>query len=1137
MKINRRLSVALVVLAGFFTGCQEEIQTGVDSNSPAPEDFTYDLENSADKSLAVYWDASKAISAGAQSFTVQLTPDDNFNRGDNYDATVSKTLQITDDIYDSVTFSNLEEYSSFYVRVRANYPYSKYSEWVYLTYNSEPVPYAVGFGPIDPAAANLSNVAYDAASSAADKMAFTFENVSDASNVRIQLVNYTTSAVTNTVTIKPTDASVAFTSLKEGDQYQVRARTEYEENGVVRVSPWMDFTDMATNDAGESIETNVFEVGAGPVVPKDLPPVAQFVYASSSNMAFSWSESGFTSVAKDIKRPYLIELFKDAECTDLVVGWDIPAGDAVYTSRIPAFQFSGLDQNTTYYFRVTDTESGLTSEVVSGKTEEFTVVTVGDAKAAPGDVILAEDFSELIWGGNYMKRYFGYSATDRNKATAFDKASGLNGKDGKNWGWYLVDNTTEVGLFNTMASAVKNSRLATWGMITEAASYGGQICARPGMLKLGAGSYAAQIVTPVLSNLQETATVEVSFRAALYGTDNTSGGVYLVNTTESDTYIETYSEELVQSFPLNSSTDFQNETITVSNVSPNSRIAIGNVRTAGTTPGKDQQRMFVDNIVIKVVSYGSVAIELAKPVAEIGEVTDASVEVKWAEVTNATGYLVEYKKATDAEWTSVIASGTSYVIEGLEGETAYEVRVYATASGDNKSEASDVVTATTLKPAALELAAAFFSDAKVTWPANAAATGYVVYLNGSKVADVEAAATSYTYTGLSKGTEYKVQLGTLTASGETKSPELTFKTADIKQIKKNVGPTHICVDWDDCSGGSTNTEKLFLVELYKDAAATQLVYSVYTKDGQSAKGGSYGASSWMGKKGGSNIVPETRVTFGMLEPNTTYYFRVRTDGDEAFETQKGNFTMGSPNGDSAFSELVPVSTEASHVAVANEILYQGFDDITMQCDFINNSAGLTPYTTDKANQASWTEWCVYPFSTTHLLSTWGYAAKAAYVDGEALHNGYDNYLIGESAGTLAGWYFGNQTSPQMGYVKIGTSSKSKFYLATPALSSSLLEASGTPCTVSFKASALINDTREIYVEKYDAATKTFSTVKEITLQQQCVEGASATSNDYTFIGEWTSYSFDVTLAPGDNLAFVTKGNNRFAIDEILIVKK
>ena len=120
MKINRSLAAVLVVFAGLFTSCQEELQTGIDASSPAPEEFTYDLDFSAENTLAVYWDAKKAIEAGATSFTVQLTPEDNDNRGDNYNTNVSKTLQVTDDIYNAATFKGLAQDAIYYVRVRAN---------------------------------------------------------------------------------------------------------------------------------------------------------------------------------------------------------------------------------------------------------------------------------------------------------------------------------------------------------------------------------------------------------------------------------------------------------------------------------------------------------------------------------------------------------------------------------------------------------------------------------------------------------------------------------------------------------------------------------------------------------------------------------------------------------------------------------------------------------------------------------------------------------------------------------------------------------------------------------------------------------------------------------------------------------
>jgi hypothetical protein len=84
--------------------------------------------------------------------------------------------------------------------------------------------------------------------------------------------------------------------------------------------------------------------------------------------------------------------------------------------------FSGLDQGKKYYFKVTDNNTELTSDAVEGETEAFNVVQISSSKANVGDVILAEDFSELIWGGDYVLDAPGYSSSKRGSLDSFLKA-------------------------------------------------------------------------------------------------------------------------------------------------------------------------------------------------------------------------------------------------------------------------------------------------------------------------------------------------------------------------------------------------------------------------------------------------------------------------------------------------------------------------------------------------------------------------------------------------------------------------------------------------------------------------------------------------------------------------------------------
>ena len=153
MKINKVLTAALITFATVLTGCVKESvwdrETGIDESKAAPEEFTYDDAMSSKTSLAVYWDGQKAVAAGAQSFMVQLTNKDNMDKGNSWDSKVTQVLTIDKEDYESAIFSGLKEYDLYYVRVRANYPGSVYSPWVYLSReDGTPALYQVGHGAV-----------------------------------------------------------------------------------------------------------------------------------------------------------------------------------------------------------------------------------------------------------------------------------------------------------------------------------------------------------------------------------------------------------------------------------------------------------------------------------------------------------------------------------------------------------------------------------------------------------------------------------------------------------------------------------------------------------------------------------------------------------------------------------------------------------------------------------------------------------------------------------------------------------------------------------------------------------------------------------------------------------------------------
>ena len=151
MKISKSFAVGLSALV-LLTACDIEKPyegiSGIDKNKARPMSVTLDEDNLSSTGISIYWDAAAAVEAGALSFTAQLVTEYG-GAGDNYNSKVSVTIEATDEVgnyNDAATFNKLTKGDRYYVRVRANYGYSVWSDWEYLCKNGEPVMYSVGLG-------------------------------------------------------------------------------------------------------------------------------------------------------------------------------------------------------------------------------------------------------------------------------------------------------------------------------------------------------------------------------------------------------------------------------------------------------------------------------------------------------------------------------------------------------------------------------------------------------------------------------------------------------------------------------------------------------------------------------------------------------------------------------------------------------------------------------------------------------------------------------------------------------------------------------------------------------------------------------------------------------------------------------
>ena len=231
MKINRLLTAALITFATVFTGCVKESvwdrETGIDESKAAPEEFTYDEAASSKNAIAVYWNADKAVAAGAQSFLVQLTDENNMDKGNSWDSKVSKVFKVENgECETNAIFSGLKEYDCYYVRIRANYPGSVYSPWVYLAKeDGTPALMQIGHGemPLVPFVTAVGLV-YD--------INVTWGKCVGATKY---VVEWKKTAETAWQSAETTETTYAISGLQDNTEYQVRVTAVSDQSYVSNV--------------------------------------------------------------------------------------------------------------------------------------------------------------------------------------------------------------------------------------------------------------------------------------------------------------------------------------------------------------------------------------------------------------------------------------------------------------------------------------------------------------------------------------------------------------------------------------------------------------------------------------------------------------------------------------------------------------------------------------------------------------------------------------------------------------------------------------------------------------------------------------------------------------------------------------
>lgn len=393
---------------------------------------------------------------------------------------------------------------------------------------------------------------------------------------------------------------------------------------------------------------------------------ASLAEATSSTLMFTVGNTGATNA-------YRFALYSDSDCSKLVVAHNIPADKTSAILKEPnRFVFAGLEPGKNYWFKATNTDTGVPSDVVDAKTADFTNVSV-PVSASEGDIVLAEDFGELAYFGTYCTTAAGWfpfsSDAGYRKDFRFSAPSGEQAQ-------YYYSSGSETRLFTMLRDAIPHSRLADWAEWNESTTDGlSSVCAKAGHLKIGTGAGIGYIVTPKMSFIPEnkSAVFKVTVTAAKLNGDN---GVVKVVTgdivpkSKDNTYTDPYNFSIGSTrseveLPLTMN-KWTTQTVTISNVVSESRLAFGTKRSK-TNSG--WQPFAISDIKVELVSFEDRKdVKVTAPVVKaVTAFTDA--HLTWDAVAGADRYKVycggvELADLVYCEYTLTnLAQGTETVVE------------------------------------------------------------------------------------------------------------------------------------------------------------------------------------------------------------------------------------------------------------------------------------------------------------------------------------------------------------------------------------------------------------------------------------------------------------------------------------------
>ncbi len=564
------------------------------------------------------------------------------------------------------------------------------------------------------------------------------------------------------------------------------------------------------------------------------------------------------------------------------------------------------------------------------------------------------------------------------------------------------------------------------------------------------------------------------------------------------------------------------------------------------------------------------------PIVSIDKYLLTGADISWTCRAVAERFVIRLDGEIVAE---VGADVFEYTLTDLAFGTDYTVTVTAV-FGTGREETSEplLISMGSIPAPVLTVGnTVLWSEAWISWKCPAESLTYKIYVDDVCVAETDQM--EYHLTTLVPGATHNVKVSSVFNGEESYSDMETISTPGIWQITKNTGPTSVSVGFENVYGSQTNNSPLFYVELYDTddlSSSPQPVYSTYVLDAHLQSPGSPFVASKVLSNASSQSSVSTGLAFGGLEPGRSYWFRIRYADTYTYMSYVSSSaveaTTRTPAGASEFSTLVELRTDEAHEMEPGEVLFQGFDGITMMADMVNAVPGLLPAVKADASVGmgkltgklakEWTGG--WSFS---VLRTVLNASQFAQLGGKVQQNknnhkgpfvlnntnsnatitspvfckGAKMYEFTSDWSGMEGWYFSNGTWPSQGYVQLGSyynASENKDqrfgFIATPPLSSVGDDARN--CMITFKALVIQGRSMTLKVGHYDGASWADPLDVQIENSAQLKTDASewsAASDTH----RWYDYEVDMNLKNGDIVVFATDVDNKngtVVIDDISI---